>query len=464
MSEGCINCKLSETVWLTEWSFMVSSFYPGTILGFLLVPFLTRWIGVKRTKGIMCLAASIGIVFHLITPYFLQFGIGIFSSLVSIGRFLIGVQAGSSLCLLPLYIIEISPKEHRHFLNSLQQISQSFATLLGLLLGSEEIFPMGKYRFLMMQLIALFPVIVLFLLMVFTPQTPSYIKAFRPHSNSEVRKSSAFYYGDDIAYFPLIAELKYEKIDRALSQISSISIDNSTNDWKSSFKGFWIGAVVALSYAFTGDDLVDTFSSQMLISNDQPLTAHEETDEFTILASDAFGLILLLASILGLFLADRYGRRKLVLVGLMGTCLANFGASFLGENKILVSVCFGLTKTFIGLGCGGPAWFITSELVRPEHAWIFQPISTGLLLGSTMIETFFYLQVQAILGGYSLILLAAGPALIAAIIIYLFLPETQGRTIDEIQATLHNSTFSGIDKTPRRFENMYGSIVNEMVY
>lgn len=37
-----------------------------------------------------------------------------------LGRFLVGIQAGCSLCLLPLFIIEASPNDSRPFLSSLQ--------------------------------------------------------------------------------------------------------------------------------------------------------------------------------------------------------------------------------------------------------------------------------------------------------------------------------------------------------
>ncbi|CAD6189274.1 unnamed protein product [Caenorhabditis auriculariae] len=173
------------------------------------------------------------------------------------------------------------------------------------------------------------------------------------------------------------------------------------SSWKKSIKGFLIGAVVAVSYAFTGDDLIDTFSTQMLVGDGKATSQHQTTDVFARLVSVALGVVLFIASIFGVFLVDRYGRRNLVLIGLIGTCAANLAAAvFFGQQKSFVSVCFAATKMFIGLGCGGPAWFLTSELVRPEHAWIFQPISTGVLLASTMLETFFFLPIDAALGNY----------------------------------------------------------------
>lgn len=450
----CPTCQLPENEWLAQWSVAVSMFYPGTILGFLMVPFLTKWIGVKRAQGIMCIAATIGVGVHFLAVSFLSLGEVTFITLLSIGRLLIGLQAGSSLCLLPLYIIEISPPQYRSFLNNFQQVSQSLATVMGLILGSEEIFPLGNARFLIMQISAVVPVVFLLFLLIITPPTPTYLSLFHPECIHEALNSRLFYHGMNRSndYRPLISN--YEMMDNKFSS----KYATYGKSWRDSFKGFLIGAIVAASYAFTGDDLIDTFSSNMLLgdpSNTEKV--HQTTDAFTILVSDGLGVVLFVASLLGIVLADRYGRRRLVLVGLFGTCVANIAAVVFTANKVIVSLCFAATKAFIGIGCGGPAWFLTSELVDPEYAWIFQPLSTGILLSTTMIETFFYLSVDALIGGYSLLVLAAGPALIAAILIYLYLPETKGRSSEEIQHMLNSTNFSGIHTKKHINDDLYGT-------
>jgi hypothetical protein len=48
-----------------------------------------------------------------------------FDLLLSLGRLLVGIQAGCSLCLLPLFIIETSDFAHRPFLSSLQVWKQN---------------------------------------------------------------------------------------------------------------------------------------------------------------------------------------------------------------------------------------------------------------------------------------------------------------------------------------------------
>lgn len=101
---------------------------------------MTKWIGVKRSQGIMCMAATIGVAVHFLALSFISLGkhkkllffVYTFSgeitfiTILSIGRLMIGLQAGSSLCLLPLYIIEISPSQYRSFLNNFQVRIQKY--------------------------------------------------------------------------------------------------------------------------------------------------------------------------------------------------------------------------------------------------------------------------------------------------------------------------------------------------
>lgn len=305
-----------------------------------------------------------------------------------------------------------------------------------------------------MQISAVIPILFLLFVLIITPPTPNYLSHFHPECIHEAIHSKLFYHGTERSnsYRPLISN--YEMMENKFTS----KYANYGKSWRESFKGFLIGAIVAASYAFTGDDLIDTFSSNMLIGEEKSSKKiHQTTDTFTILVSDGLGLVLFFASLFGIYLADRFGRRKLVLVGLFGTCVANIGAVVFTTNKVIVSLCFAATKTFIGIGCGGPAWFLTSELVDPEYAWIFQPLSTGILLSTTMIETFFYLTVDNLVGGYSLLILAAGPALVAAILIYLYLPETKGRSSEEIQNMLNSTTFSGIHTKKHINEDLYGT-------
>ena len=115
----------------------------------------------------------------------------------------------------------------------------------------------------------------------------------------------------------------------------------------------------------------------------------------------------------------------------------------------LEAVGFALTKSAIGLGAGAPAWFLTSELVSPKVTELCQSISTGSLLIASGLSTFVYLPSTKLLGIYSILFIAVLPAIIVAVILCLFLPETKDKKYDEIRLELLMNFFSGIEKYPR---------------
>lgn len=76
---------------------------------------------------------------------------------------------------------------------------------------------------------------------------------------------------------------------------------------------------------------------------------------------------------------DKFGRKRLLIFGIIGTAISNLiaaiGASY--SSLVAVTIGFALTKTFIGFGAGGPAWFLTSELISSKYICTAQSISTG---------------------------------------------------------------------------------------
>ncbi|KAE9414426.1 hypothetical protein Angca_003641, partial [Angiostrongylus cantonensis] len=394
-------------------------FYPGTIVGFLVTPSMVARIGVKRTQAVTCSSAIIGCTIHLLAELAVYQGEMVVGTILSIGRLLIGIQAGASLCLLPLYIIEISPLEHRPFLSTFQQVSQALGSLLGLLIGSEEIIHLGSSRFTYLQFFAVFPSILFEGILAFTPKTP--LELMRKHAKTtELIESTFFYYGTTSP--PNEIQDKYSARRKSLTQ------KFEKRPLRKSLKGFLVGVGASASYAFTADDLIDTFSAKML-------TVHYDlcaTSSASVVISVYLGVILLITSIFGIFLVDRFGRRHLLLFGLFGSSAAMCLPAFFPEQKLLVSLGFTLTKAFIGLGAGAPPWFLTSELVDCSHVSLLQSLSTGVLLISTMLVTFSYLQLELLIGSYSVLVLSSGPSLFLAIILAFFLPETKNRTNDEV--------------------------------
>uniref|UniRef100_A0A1I7Y7W0 MFS domain-containing protein n=1 Tax=Steinernema glaseri TaxID=37863 RepID=A0A1I7Y7W0_9BILA len=437
-SKGQHGARMPDDRWNTLWSIVVAGFYPGAIIGFIMVPYLVRRIGVKRALLYTCVPAIVGCLLQLFARLAARFDEFTFQQLLIFGRLLVGVQAGCSLCLLPMFVIEISPPIHVPFLSTLQQVCQSFSTVIGFLVGSPLLVSLGDFEFEWLQVIAVVPTILFFFFLLWLPHTPYCLLEDRQCTPQEASDSVLFYYGEEANPVTVREELHHRWC------LEGEHIHDGTILGTVNLKGLVIGSVAAISFAFTADDLIDSFSSQILKKSSS--SSDESIELRAQLTTVCLGVLLFVTSIFGSFLIDRFGRKKLLIMGLLGTAVSNtiVACSLANGSYVWATVGFCMTKCFIGFGAGAPAWFLTSELVAPKAVSVAQAISTGLLLVVTGLMTLVYLNVDALIPNYSILVLAAGPALICAIVLIFFLPETMDQTYEQIRDNLSLCFFSGL--------------------
>uniref|UniRef100_A0A8C1PBI4 Solute carrier family 2 member 9 n=1 Tax=Cyprinus carpio TaxID=7962 RepID=A0A8C1PBI4_CYPCA len=115
------------------WSVTVSIFAIGGLVGALTVSFLIKVLGRKGT-----LLANNGLA--LIAALLLALGetAGSFEMLI-IGRFIIGMDSGVSLSVLPMYLGEISPRQVRGSIGQFHSIFICLGVFIGQVLGLPEI-------------------------------------------------------------------------------------------------------------------------------------------------------------------------------------------------------------------------------------------------------------------------------------------------------------------------------------
>uniref|UniRef100_A0A914GYX7 Major facilitator superfamily (MFS) profile domain-containing protein n=1 Tax=Globodera rostochiensis TaxID=31243 RepID=A0A914GYX7_GLORO len=376
--------------------------------------------------------------------------------LLSLGRLLVGAQAGCSLCLLPLFIIETTPRHHRPFLSSLQVVFQSLATLIGLCAGSDHLVSLGEHKIEWLQIIGLAPTMFFAVFLMWLPDTPFRLlekcqkvldfddndDTFGEDVELKFELSSLFYYGSN-ADFGAIRSEAFERW--ALPPEGRKRRSKFVENWK----GLLVGIFAAISFAFTADDLIDSYSADFLYRFSSVSPSPKADAEFL---TAGLGLLLFFTSIFGAFLADRFGRRRLLISGLLGTAVSNaiaaFGASV--DSASTVAIGFALTKAFIGFGAGAPAWFLTSELVSPLYVAQGQAISTGFLLIATGLCTLCFLPIQDWLGSAdALLALSSVPALFIAVFLFLMLPETSDFSPVQIRHILSRQTLPGLAAHPR---------------
>lgn len=160
-----------------------------------------------------------------------------------------------------------------------------------------------------------------------------------------------------------------------------------------------------------------------------------------ILAGAALAMVMWCCHILAIFLLDRVGRRPLLLTGVAGQIvgLAILGAAFqfpqLASFKsytaigglVIYVACF-------AFGLGPIFWLLISEIypLRVRGAAMSAVTVTNWALNLAVAVTF--LTLVAVLGGAGTFWLYGAIAVIAWIFFYLLVPETKGKSLEQIEA------------------------------
>jgi SP family galactose:H+ symporter-like MFS transporter len=160
-----------------------------------------------------------------------------------------------------------------------------------------------------------------------------------------------------------------------------------------------------------------------------------------ILAGAALTMVMWIFHVLAIFLLDRVGRRPLLLVGVAGQIigLAILGAAF--EFQQLASfksyVAIGGLIIYVAcfaFGLGPIFWLLISEIypLKVRGAAMSAVTVTNWALNLVVAVTF--LSLVAVLGHAGTFWLYGVIAIVAWVFFYLLVPETKGKTLEQIEA------------------------------
>ncbi|XP_010640143.1 solute carrier family 2, facilitated glucose transporter member 9 isoform X11 [Fukomys damarensis] len=163
------------------WSVTVSIFAIGGLVGTLMVKMIGKILGRKHT---LLVNNGFAISAALLMACSLQ--AGAFEMLI-VGRFIMGVDGGIALSVLPMYLNEISPKEIRGSLGQVTAIFICVGVFTGQLLGLPEL--LGKestWPYLFGVIVV--PAFVQLVSLPFLPESPHYL-LFEKHNEAEAMKA-----------------------------------------------------------------------------------------------------------------------------------------------------------------------------------------------------------------------------------------------------------------------------------
>jgi major inositol transporter-like SP family MFS transporter len=347
-------------------------------------------------------------------------------------RFFLGIAVGGASVIVPTYIAEMSPSDRRGGMvtrNELmivggQFLAFVFNAILGNLAGET-----GIWRYMLS--IAAIPAVVLFFGTIKLPESPRWLV-------SKGRKEEAFL---------ILCKIRSEKearnelkeIENALAmetEMEKASIKDLAVPWIR--RVVFIGISIAIVTQATGVNSIMYYGTEILKKAGFATSA-------ALIGNVANGVISVVATIFGIWLLGKAGRRPMLLAGLTGTTSTLFLIGILsftaGSSAIFPYLVLALTVTFLAFmqGCIGPVlWVSLSEIFPLRLRGFGMGVSVLFLWITNFVISLVFPIMTDKLGLSATFFIFAAVGCISIYLMAKFLPETKGRTLEEIEISFRS--------------------------
>ncbi|XP_053700601.1 solute carrier family 2, facilitated glucose transporter member 1 [Synchiropus splendidus] len=392
------------------WSLSVSIKDFGALLGSLGVKYLADAYGRRNSILIVNCLSVVGA-----SLMFASKASGSFEVLI-LGRLVFGLFCGLVMSLNPLYIQEVSPTNLRGAFATLNQVSFASGILVGMVAGLESALGTEKYWAMMLSL-SLIPALLQYLILPFCPESPRYLLINRGEEDKAEAALLKLRGGPD----KVRAELEEMKYEAAHSQ-TGLSVQQFFKR-RSYRQPIIIVLIVNLGSQLSGFNAIINYSTKMFQAK------FDEAKYLTL----GVGAVNVTFTLVAFFLMERAGRRKLLLTGFISIAVCNLLMTVhlvLDLRSLQVLLVFCLISAY-ELGPGPISWFIAAELFDQPGRPIAMSFTSMLNWGGKFVLALLFPPLLKICGAYVYLFFTA-VALLAFIFTWIRLPETKGRTFDDI--------------------------------
>lgn len=443
---GC-NSFLQDHFQLTSVTlgWLASSALLGTILGCIIAGSITDAIGRKKTLIIAALALVFSAIGSTLPPQFIgdsQNGLWFFSNmdfsfniLIAV-RIIGGIGVGITSVVAPVYISELTLPENRGKNVSLYQLSITLGILLAFLMdwiilhqagdiagvipnnGSTNLWDWLFVEEIWRGMFATeIPIAVLFvILLTFIPESPRWLLA-------NGREDEA-----------MITMIRISGEENAKTQLADIEdmINEEVGGLKELFVPYLriplvIGILLPMFSHLSGIAAIMYFAPNIINESINSVQS-------SFLGAVLVGVVNSAFTFVAIQKIDKYGRRKLLLVGVTGAFISLFmvGVLFAADSQYVIIPLLFYVASF-AFSYGPIVWTIISEIFPTRIRGLAVSIGSFSLMLTGFFITLtnpFLIENIAASGTFFLYAILTLPAIW---FIWKFVPETKGKTLEEIQ-------------------------------
>lgn len=338
-------------------------------------------------------------------------------------RMIGGISVGIISALGPIYISEISPPKKRGMLVSFHQFAIVTGILLTYIFNYFFIDITNGWRY-MLGVPFIFSVLFLILILTSLPESPRWLIA-------KGRKLEAF---------NVLKET--HGLDLAKNEVKCIEESLVSKTKKVSFKDLFKGTIRKIVFVGVTLAIFQQIVGINAVINYAPIIFEKAGvgGGVAILQSVFIGTVNFLATIIAIRFIDSKGRKSLLIWGALGMTITlvylSYGFAFNISNigiliGILVYVSFFAASFAPGLGV------VTSEIFSNYFRGVAMSVTSAVSWGFTFIILQFSPYILNQFGGSVLFGIFALCSLLALIFVKIWIPETKGKSLEEIEKELN---------------------------
>lgn len=395
-----------------EWlkGFIVSAVYIGCMVGALVSGRYGNRYGRKKLLIISSILLSISAV-----------GSGVVNNLQMffLFRFIGGLGVGMAAMLSPMYISEIAPANVRGRFVALNQ----FLIVIGILfayLVNYFLLTLGENCWRWMFIAEVIPSIIFFLSMFLVPETPRWLA-----KRGDYDKASFILNKIGNKKF---ANYTILKIKDTLKNESKIGIKELFH--RPFRRILLIGIILAVFQQWSGINVVFFYAPDIFARTGAGI-------ESQLLQTVIIGAVNVIFTLIAMWLVDKLGRKVLLLISSMGMAVSYIMIGIVFYTKMLsgysLLIFFISAVSFYDIGLAPVTWVVISEIFPNKIREQAMAVATFFLWVGTFSLTFTFPVLIGKIKGFNTFWLYALICILGFVFILKTLPETKGKTLEEIE-------------------------------
>lgn len=400
---------------------LVSSAIVGSVIGAAANGILADIYGRKK---IIIATAIIFIIGSIMCGYAATANWLIFS------RIVIGIAVGMISFVAPIYLSEIAPEKIRGSLVSLYQLALTAGILLSYLIN--RIFANFEFNWRWMLGSGAIPAVILLIGILFLHDTPRWL--ISKNKIDEAREVFKKIYPEN-------------DVENHINEIKE-TLSSSTNNKKVKlqkwmFMPIFVGVGLMFVQICTGINTIIYYTPTIfnLAGFADNITA--------IYATIGVGIVNFLMTFVAIAYIDKFGRKPLLYIGLIGMLISMFalsGSFAMGDSGRWLAV--GSVVLYIAsfaMSLGPVCWIMVSEIMPLKIRGLAMSAATVSNFAFNFIVVLSFLPMLEILGKSTTFFIFGLITILSLFFVYFFVPETKGISLEKIEENWHK----GI--SPRKF-------------